>query len=74
MEPFFAPNHTLETFEALTKPWFDCLRGLGIPFSPTPKYHDAFYPAYNATWGSDVGLNSVGGVSVLGNRLLPRGN
>lgn len=75
MEPFFAPNHTIESFSALVKPWFDRLTALNIPFTPVTKAYDSFYPAYNATWGSDVTLNSAGSSAfVPGNWLLPRGN
>jgi hypothetical protein len=75
MDPFFAPNHTLPSFAALTKPWFDRLHELNIPLTAlNTTAHSAFYPAYNATWGSNVLLNSAGGVSVPGNRLLPRRN
>jgi len=71
MTPFFAPNHTIESFNALVKPWFDHLHNLGIEFTPNTTLHDSFYPAYNAVWGND----GVGGVGSLpGNRLFPRGN
>jgi hypothetical protein len=74
MEPFFAPNHTLASFDALVKPWFDKLTQLGIPFTPNTTYHDAYYPAYDATWGSNVVLNGAGRVAVPSNRLIPRAN
>lgn len=74
MEPFFAPNHTIESFNALVKPWFDKLQELGIPFTPNTTYHDAYYPAYASTWGSNVLLNGAGRIAIAGNRLLPRGN
>jgi FAD/FMN-containing dehydrogenase len=65
MAPFFAPNHTVKSFNALVKPWFDRLRGLGIAVKPNTTYHDAYYPAYAATWGSNVILNGAGRVSTL---------
>ncbi|KAM7187069.1 6-hydroxy-D-nicotine oxidase [Naviculisporaceae sp. PSN 640] len=75
MDPFFAPNHTLASFNALVKPWFDRLTELGIPFQPKTRAWDAFYPAYNATWGSDPTLSAAGGVGyVPGNWILPREN
>ncbi|KAK4032835.1 6-hydroxy-D-nicotine oxidase [Parachaetomium inaequale] len=75
MDSFFAPNHTLASFSTLTKPLFDRLHDLNIPLTAlTTTAHPAFYPAYNATWGSNTPLNSAGGVSVPGNRLLPRRN
>lgn len=71
MTPFFAPNHTIESFNELLKPWFDHLRSLGIPFTPKTTLHDSFYPAYNENWGNDT----VGGINAIpGNRLFPRGN
>lgn len=63
MVPFFSPGHTLASFETLVKPWFDRLRELGIPFSPNTKQYDSYYPAYNATWGSNVILNGGGRTS-----------
>ncbi|KAH6844564.1 hypothetical protein B0I37DRAFT_398218 [Chaetomium sp. MPI-CAGE-AT-0009] len=74
MDPFFAPNHTLATFTTLIQPWFTKLRALNIPFTPTTTAHPSFYAAYNATWGRNRRLNSAGGISVPGNRLLPRRN
>ncbi|KAK3290886.1 uncharacterized protein B0H64DRAFT_49194 [Chaetomium fimeti] len=74
MEPFFAPNHTLTSFTTLVEPWFAKLRALHIPFTPTTTAHPSFYAAYNATWGSNIGLNSAGRISVPSNRLLPRRN
>lgn len=70
MTPFFAPNHTIESFNELVKPWFDHLRALGIDFTPNTVLHDSFYSAYNAAWGHD-GVGGVG--SIPGNRLFPRG-
>ncbi|CAI6341901.1 unnamed protein product [Periconia digitata] len=70
MMPFFAPNHTVESFNQLVKPWFDHLTKLGIPVTPTTELHDSFYPAYNVAWGND----GVGGLNAIpGNRLFPRG-
>lgn len=75
MAPFFAPNHTVESFNALVEPWFTRLNQLGIPFEPNTTQHDAFLPAYEATWGVDAGLSGAGSVATVpGNRLLPRGN
>jgi hypothetical protein len=76
--PFFAPNHTVESFNTLVKPWFDRLNYLGIPFTPNTTYYDAFLPAYNDNFGilgTPKGKDSVGGVSSMpGNRLFPRRN
>jgi hypothetical protein len=71
MMPFFAPNHTIESFNALVDPWFNRLKELGVSFTPKTTLYDAFYPAYNENWGNDT----LGGVNILpGNRLFPRGN
>ncbi|KAF2683368.1 FAD/FMN-containing isoamyl alcohol oxidase-like protein MreA [Lentithecium fluviatile CBS 122367] len=71
MTPFFAPNHTIKSFNELVKPWFDHLHDLGIDFTPNTTLHDSFYPAYNANWGHDM----VAGINAIpGNRLFPRGN
>ncbi|KAK4221607.1 FAD/FMN-containing isoamyl alcohol oxidase-like protein MreA [Podospora fimiseda] len=74
MEPFFAPNHTIESFNKLISPWFNRLKELGIEFKANTTLHDAYLPAWQSTWGSDVGLNSAGGVFVPANWLLPRRN
>lgn len=78
MLPFFAPNHTLQSFNQLVKPWFDDLGELGIAIAPNTTYYDDFLPAYNDNFGiKDVrqGKDAVGGVSTMpGNRLLPRSN
>ena len=64
MMPFFAPNHTVASFQALVKPWFDRLDELGIVLTTkTTRQHAAYYPAYNSTWGSNVILNGAGRVS-----------
>lgn len=69
--PFFAPNHTIASFNALIKPWFDRLNELGISFTPKMTLYDSFYPAYNDNWGND----SVGSLDVVtGNHLFPQSN
>lgn len=73
MKPFFAPNYTIESFNALVKPWFDEMKALGVEFTPDTQFHENFYSAYSATWQQNAGLNSAGGVvSLPGNRLFPR--
>lgn len=47
MKPFWAPNHTISSFEELVKLWFDKLTELGIPFTPATKHYDEFYPAFD---------------------------
>ncbi|KAL8369951.1 hypothetical protein RB595_000349 [Gaeumannomyces hyphopodioides] len=70
VEPFWAPNHTLESFDALTGPFFAHVRdGLRLPgFEPRTRAFDAFYPAYHDSWGNET----VGRVHVPANRLFPR--
>jgi hypothetical protein len=71
MMPFWAPGHTIESFNKLVVPWFDHLRSLGIQFTPETILHDSFYPAYNDNWGNET----IGSSSVLpGNRIFPRIN
>jgi hypothetical protein len=78
MMPFFAPDHTIESFEKLVKPWFDRLDELGIDFTSNTTYYNDFLSAYNddpGIMGALQGKDHVGGViSVPGNRLLPRTN
>lgn len=71
MIPFFAPNHTIDSFNELVKPWFDGLRQLKIPFTAQTTLHDSYYAAYRASWGNDT-AGAV--VTVPGNWLFPRGN
>ena len=68
MVPFFAPNHTIASFEALVRPLFDRLRALGIPFSPDTRQHDAFLPAFRTAWTE----GPVGTYIMPANRLFPR--
>jgi hypothetical protein len=63
MMPFFAPNHTVASYEALVKLWFDRMRELGIVFAANTTQHSAYLPAYMSTWGSNVILNGAGRIS-----------
>ncbi|KAH8194403.1 hypothetical protein TruAng_011436 [Truncatella angustata] len=78
MTPFFAPNHTIESFNLLVKPWFDRLEEQGISVSPNTTYHEDYLSAYNANFAmrdSPSGKDNVGRSSSMpGNRLFPRGN
>ncbi|KAK8058774.1 hypothetical protein PG994_009222 [Apiospora phragmitis] len=77
MQPFFAPNHTIDSFNRLTKPLFDQWEDLGISITPNTTFYEEFLPAYNDNWSMDtpVGASVVGGTSSLpGNRLFPRAN
>lgn len=73
MRSFFAPNHTIASFNALTAPWFDYLKALNIPWTTAPNttYFESYYPAYMSSWGRRS--FPVGTVTTMaGNRLLPR--
>jgi hypothetical protein len=77
MAPFFAPNHTIESFNHLVKPWFDRLNELGIYFTTNTTYYDAYLPAYVDNFGMKptLGKDTVGRyTSIPGNRLFPRSN
>ena len=75
MRPLFAPNHTLSSFTALSKPLFDDLHALGIRITPNNTYHSDYLPAYDAWWGKANAAESVGGVrSISGSRIFPRSN
>lgn len=71
MTPFWAPGHTIESFNKLIAPWFDHLRSLGIHFTPKTTLHQSFYQAYNDNWGNETVGASTG---FPGNRIFPRGN
>jgi len=73
MSSWFAPGHTKESFANLSKPFFDKVDELGVPYQ-TPKnttYYDTFFPAYWDAWGKNnfpLGIST----SLPGNRLIPR--
>ncbi|KAL8423851.1 hypothetical protein RB596_003896 [Gaeumannomyces avenae] len=68
--PFWAPNHTLESFDALTASFFAHVRDdLRLPgFEPRTRAFDAFYPAYHDSWGNET----VGRLHLPASRLFPR--
>jgi len=73
VEPFFATNQTIAEYEALTKPFFDKLKALKIPYKIETNHYDSVYPAYQATFVSQQG--GVGGSRATpGNRLIPKSN
>ena len=74
MTPFFAPNHTIESFNKLTKPLFDRWAALGIPVKPVTQQFDSFLPAFEVSWGRQSGSEDRVGTNVVlpGNRLFPR--
>ncbi|KAL2842314.1 hypothetical protein BJX68DRAFT_270759 [Aspergillus pseudodeflectus] len=71
MQPFVAPNKTLEETNALLSPWFTQLNELGINFTPKTTYYDNFYDA----WLGSFPLEVVEKTHVAtGSRLFPRAN
>lgn len=77
MQPFFAPNHTLASFQRLVQPLLDQWAALGIDIAPNTTAYDAFLPAYLDNWSmqTEVGASVVGGTNSLpSNRLFPRAN
>lgn len=69
MDTFFAPNHTIEQFEALLAPFFNKLDELNIPYSPNTKFWNSFLPAYQATF-EPLG-QAIGNAGALpGNRII----
>ncbi|KAF2260357.1 hypothetical protein CC78DRAFT_584918 [Lojkania enalia] len=73
MRSFFVPNHTISSFDALSKPWFDAVKALGIIWTSTSNtmFFESYYPAYMSNWG--MRNFPVGTVQTMaGNRLLPR--
>ncbi|KAF2876295.1 hypothetical protein BDV95DRAFT_625581 [Massariosphaeria phaeospora] len=73
MKSFFAPGHTKESYNKLTKPFFDTAKELGIPFK-TPQnstYYPTFFSAYWDAWGkTPFPLGTA--TSLPGNRLIPK--
>ena len=69
MTPFFAPNHTVESFNDLTKPFFNELRALNISVTPNTTFHEDFYSANKNAWGADtLGVTNIRQAS----RLFPK--
>ncbi|CAG5182752.1 uncharacterized protein ALTATR162_LOCUS10317 [Alternaria atra] len=60
MTPFFAPNHTIESFNALTKDYFDDLKSFNISVTPNTTYYENFYSANKGSWGADtLGVTNI---------------
>jgi hypothetical protein len=75
MRSFFAPGHTLASYRKLTKPLFDLVNELKVPFiAPhNSTYYNSFFPAYWDAWGKTP--QPMGSASSLpGNRLIPKGH
>lgn len=73
MNPFWAPNYSIDEFNALVKPWFDRLTELGIAYTAETEHFEDFLSAYDATFGPQNYM--IGGwTSVAGVRQIPRTN
>ena len=71
MQPFFAPNKTLNETQTLLEPWFQQLRDLGIAFTPKTQHHADFHSAWKAAFPlEDVEKTHV----ATGSRIFPRAN
>ena len=73
MMNFFAPTHTPESLDNLTKPFFDAVEKYGVPFQKAKNttYSPTFLPAYMNAWGRNDFILGLAN-SLPGNRLLPR--
>lgn len=73
MTPFYAPNHTISSFNEVIKPWFDTLDDLGIDYTAETEQHETFKESYDSTFGEqDYRVGSYS--SIPGVRLLPKSN
>lgn len=54
MTPFFAPNHTLESFDELTRDFFQELSSFNLSVTPKTTFHEDFYSANKGSWGEDT--------------------
>ncbi|KAF5504947.1 FAD-linked oxidoreductase ZEB1 [Colletotrichum siamense] len=75
MNYMFAPNHTLDSYNEVVRPFFEYLEANNITLSVSHQStaHTSFYSAYQATWGANqfpVGVDT----SLPANRLVPRRN
>lgn len=73
LTPFYAPNHTIESFNEVIGSWFDTLTELGIDYTAETVLHDTFKSSYDSTFGlQDYNVGSYS--SIPGVRLVPRSN
>jgi hypothetical protein len=71
MQPFFAPNMTINQTQELLRPWTNDLSNLGININPNYKEYDTFWSAWNASFP----LEAIEKTHVAsGSRLWPRTN
>ncbi|KAF2180015.1 FAD-binding domain-containing protein [Zopfia rhizophila CBS 207.26] len=71
MQPFFAPNKTLNTASNLLQPHWTTLTRLNIPINPKLTQYKSFYDA----WQAEFPLEPQSDVqTAFGSRLFPRSN
>lgn len=71
MQPFFAPNKTLEETNALLDPWFKQLKDLNITVTPKTVQYDNYYDAWLDSFPLEVVEKTTAGTA---SRLFPREN
>ncbi|KAI1859837.1 hypothetical protein JX265_010286 [Neoarthrinium moseri] len=71
LEPMLAPNTTIEAFNRVTKPFFDRLKELGIPYTNEQKFYESFHEGWIATWPDEHLVVTVPTITE-GSRLFPR--
>lgn len=69
MQPFFAPNKTVDETNALLEPWISRLHDLGIGVKPRTSNYPSFLDAFHGEFALEPVM--IGGVS-QGSRLVPR--
>jgi hypothetical protein len=75
MQTWLAPNHTKDSFEKLSKPFWDKVEELGVPYQEARNttYYDSYFPAYWDAWGDETHTWGIGtAASLPGNRLIPK--
>ncbi|KAL6699316.1 hypothetical protein J3F84DRAFT_393583 [Trichoderma pleuroticola] len=71
VEPMFAPNNSIESFNKVMKPFFDKLTKLGIPYETQPRHFDTFYSAFSDAWpGSQLQVAEPADIEA--SRLFPK--
>ncbi|KAL3478837.1 hypothetical protein BJX99DRAFT_245238 [Aspergillus californicus] len=71
MQPFVAPNKTLDETNAILAPWFKQLDNLDIAFTPNTTFFSNFYDAWLASFPLEVVEKTH---VATGSRLFPRAN
>ncbi|KOS23055.1 6-hydroxy-D-nicotine oxidase [Escovopsis weberi] len=71
IEPMLAPNMSMESFDEVTRPFFDQLAALGIPFQAERRYFDSFHEGWAEIWPSEI-LVVAEPLDTPGSRLFPR--